>query len=371
MLPLPAVREFLSNHTDGRPSRVLHAFKKASLDERRQAEARKDVVVWYLHHCDDQAPHDPDATLPYAQLALRMAEELGVVDLISWAHSTNGKINRLLRDIPRARFHLDRAIDLASSVCQRADAFRCRAGLDLSEFQIEGALHRIDAASRLWESVPQKINSDRGLTALWQSKALAHILTAYLHPEKTDQHLEIAQALERQILEVGCPIHAQRTRRAALVNLTAVVVLFDLPVAEDLAHQLRQCYSRMRTGKTSLLGAKIRWLLICHEIKATGDYSRKARLRLKTCLDHIRRHNAYREAALLVLDIASHDLDQGSLTKARNLLDAHRDLFDRADLTNLAAALARELTRDTVRQAKEDVLRQERENAARKTPVLR
>lgn len=347
---------YLSNNRGGRPSKALYEYKRAGVDGRRriaETERRLSLLIWQLHDCASSAPHDPHGTLPFAELALELAKGHEDPDLLSWAHCEFGNIHRLLQDYTTAKHHLDEAIHLAESPYQRADANRRRGVLSLTvQYDTRTAFTYLDRAFEISSAARPRIQSDRGHPAVLQSKALAHFYHALFHDET---HIEQAIPLLETVLETGSHRHARRFRRAALNNLVAIPLTFDRPIERSLVTRLTSAYNAMRQ-KSSLLGARIRWVLLRVEIREKG-YTELRRRRLLTVREQIVRKGAYRHGGLLTLDIAMHDIMAGSSRRVRQLLEASRPLLEQGGLEELSYALVNGvLTEEAVMDARQEAL---------------
>ena len=347
---------YLSNNRGGRPSKALFEYKRSDLEGRRKIADREDgpsLVIWQLHDCASSAPYDPPNTLPYAELALELAEPLDDQDLLSWACSELGNVHRLLHDYEKAKHYLDQGISLALNSYQKADAIRQRGELSLTvKNDARAAILLQNRAYEISMATTPRIQSDRGHPMVLQSKALAHLWHAALHNES---HLELAIPLLETVLDTACRRHAPRARRAALNNLVAIPLTHDRPIERPLVKRLTNAYSSLRQ-KSSLLGARIRWVLLRVEIREKG-YTEGRRRRLLTVREQIVSKRSYRLGGLLTLDIALHDIKEGRPRRVRQLLGASRPLLEQGGLEELSYALVNgALTEETVMNARREAI---------------
>jgi len=301
--------EYLSNRKPGQHPHYLAAFRDADLAERRtflrdigRPELRR-LAIWQLHEVATLATQNPVDALPNAELGLEMVKQLDEADMLSWGHSELGNVKRILQ-MPGAEALLDLGVTLAKSPYEQANALHCRAVCGLKPYDEESAQVALGYMQRALAISPtgeDRIDSDRGHSMVLLTTALIY---CYLG------EIDIAKNLYSEVLDTGCPRHARRSRRVALVNLASMSINFDQPIDPNLRQAFRKLAKSRTIVKSSLEGALIQWVLIYDEIGSKG-YDRNKRRRLLTVRKHLLENRAIDRAALLTLSIGALDMING------------------------------------------------------------
>jgi hypothetical protein len=316
------MREYLSNFYEGPRPRLLTDFNAEDLagrqafvrSEERFAEPRvRPLAIFQLHWCDTGAVTNPRSTMPHALFGLELARKTKDADIVSWAQSGIGNLSRLLTEHDEALEFLRRARKGADSLIQKADATRLLGVLFLTlakddPKEIKRALSMLSKAFRL--SAPTRVNSDRGHTMVLNDKAIAHLHLGVLQNDRG--HVRTGKEHLLEVLETASPLHAKRSRRAALMNLVDLSHKFGERPDPSFIAELQNS----KIPQSSLHGAMMKWTLIYEEIYVNG-YSRKFRKRLLRVRNHLVQNEAFEYAAQLTLSIAALDASHekpGALT---------------------------------------------------------